>query len=107
MTTIKQHIIDTYEPETIKDIAEKGCATGIACDLIYYSDTVEFHDKHEEEIWNLLHDDASDQDITIMELIAQFNGQQHVSNMYEFKNLLAWYAVETVANQIINENEDN
>ena len=37
----------------IKDISKHGCSGGFA-GLIYYRDTVKFHDEHEEEIWDLL-----------------------------------------------------
>lgn len=104
---IKEYILENYTLEVIKDIAEMGCSTGACNDLIYYSDTEKFHDEHEQEIWDLLYEDSESQGCTIMELIVSFNGQKNVGTMQQFKNLLSWYAAETICNQIINENEEN
>ena len=111
MKTIKQWVLETYSNDhdnnEIKDIAEHGCASGCAIGLIYYYETVKFHDEFEQQIWDMLYEDAQDQCITTIELIAQFNGQNNVCSMDSFKNLLAWYAVERVCHEIINEQEDN
>jgi len=102
---IKQYLLDNYEMTEIKDIAEHGCSGGIG-GFIYYHETNKFHDDHEDEIWDMLHDDAQDQGCTTIELIAQFNGQKDVGSINQFKNLLCWYAVEREANTIINETEE-
>lgn len=54
----------------------------------------------------MLYDDADDQGITILQMLAQFNGQKDVGSVEQFKNMLCWYAVETVAAQIVNELEE-
>lgn len=93
---------EQYEPEIIHDIVKHGCVSGFP-NLTYYHETIKFHDDFEEIIWDMLYNDAEDQGCTVMELIAQFNGQKDVGSMTQLKNLLAWYAVEQVCYQIVNE----
>lgn len=101
MQKIKQYILDNYELETIQNIVNHGCVSGVANTLIYYHDTVAFHDEHEAEIWDMLYQDAQDQGYTVVELIGHFNGQKNVGSMDQFKNMLVWYAIEAAALDII------
>lgn len=92
-----REFLSNYETQTLKEIVIHGCISGCVPDLIYYNDTVAFHDMYENEIWNMLYQDAEDQDITICEIIAQFRGKEHVGSMDQLKNMLCWYAIEKVA----------
>lgn len=105
MSTIKDFILENFSPEEIKDITEHGLVSGIGSALIYYKDTVAFHDKHESEIWDLLYDQANEQSLSILEFIAELNGHKDVGGIEQFKNLLAWFAAEHVCNLIINARE--
>lgn len=105
MQTIKEWVKENYEPQAIKDITEHGMISGFGS-LIYYKDTCEFHDKFEEQIWDMLYEDAQDQGCTIIELMSQFNGQKDVGSMDKFKNMLCWYAVEKVCDEIVREQEE-
>ena len=105
MQTIKEWVLDQYELHTIKDITNYGMIGGFSS-LITYNETVAFHDEHEQEIWDMLEEDATDQGCTIIELIASFNGQKDVGSTYQFKNMLAWYAVERICNEIMREKEE-
>ena len=42
--------VEKEESFLISDVAKHGCSGGTISELIYYDDTVKFHDKHEEEI---------------------------------------------------------
>ena len=103
---IKEWVIENYERESIEDIVKHGCISGCASGLVTYDETIKFHDEHEEEIWGMLYEDAEGQGLTIMGLIGQFNGQKDVGSMSQFKNLLAWYAVERVCFDIVNEEDE-
>lgn len=102
--TIKQYILDNLEIDTIKDVTNHGCSGGIG-GFIYYHETTKFHDDYESEIWDMLYQDSEDMGMTIMELIASFNGNKNVGSMTQLKNLLCWYAVEKVCHEIINDME--
>lgn len=99
--TIREWVLENIDIDTVRQVVEHGLASGCVSDLIYYSDTVEFHDKHEDEIWEILYEDARDQGMTVLELIASFNGQKNVGSMMELKNLLTWYAVERTCFNIL------
>ncbi len=107
MSKIKQWLLENYELQTIQEITEHGCVSGICGDLIYYKDTVKFHDFHECEIWDMLNADMDEYgSSSILELLSNFNGAKDVGSMDQFKNLLAWYAVEREARLIIDEKEN-
>lgn len=90
------------EPDTMRDLATHGAAGGFP-GLTYYTDTVALHDKHEDEIWDALNEDAEDQGVTIPALIASFGGAENVGSMTQLKNLLTWYMAERIAHRITDE----
>jgi hypothetical protein len=115
MKTIKDFILNdlssygTQEDKTayLNDVITHGCITGCVSSLIYYQDTTKFYETYNEEIWDLLAQ-ISDElgHTTLLETIAYFHGAKDVSNDAQFKNLLSWFAYETVAQQLLNESED-
>jgi len=100
MQTIQEWVRNQYDPVEIKDIVAHGINGGFS-GMIYYNETVAFHDAHEEEIWDRLSRDADAQGCTVMELVSRFNGQKEVGSLDTFKNILSWYAVERVCQEII------
>jgi hypothetical protein len=106
--TIKDWVLDEVKngSTNLEEVSKHGCVSGCVSSLIYYEDTAKFHDKFEEEIWEMLYDEHEEFGFkSIPEYIASFNGSKDVGSLMQFKNLLAWYAVENVVNQILNEEE--
>ena len=106
--TIKQWVEDRVKNEEIhlEDVIEHGCVSGCVSSLIYYSDTVKFYDKFEDEIWNMLEEDTNQfGNDNILQTISQFNGARNVGSLDQFKNLLAWYSVEETCRKILDEKE--
>jgi hypothetical protein len=106
--TIKDWVLDEVKNGSInlEEVVKYGCVNGCVSSLIYYADTVKFHDKFEEEIWEMLYDEYQEFGFnSIPEYIASFNGSKEVGSLMQFKNLLAWYAVENVSRQILDEKE--
>jgi hypothetical protein len=61
LTEVKNYLSDKIENDyTEKQILEQlqqhGCISGMVGELIYYSDTVKFYDKHKKEIISLIED---------------------------------------------------
>jgi hypothetical protein len=107
--TIKDWVLNEVKEGSInlEEVVKHGCVSGCVSSLIYYEDTAKFHDKFEEQIWEMLYDEHEDFGFnSIPEYIDSFNGSKDVGSLMQFKNLLAWYAVENVANQILNEEEN-
>ena len=101
---IKEWLL-TQEQEdifTIKDISKHGCSGGFG-GLIYYKETVRFHDEHEEEIWDLLHEYAEQEGLKLVDKIAQVC--KDTGSLTQLKNQLVWWAVEVRAHEICNERE--
>jgi hypothetical protein len=99
---IKECLVE-YEKQDIgliSDIAKHGCSGGVS-GLIYYSETSAFHDQHQEEIWQMIGDQADDAGLKNGEYL------QHVSNdpgsLRQLTNDLVWWAVEVRAQELMDE----
>ena len=86
----------------IKDISKHGCSGGFS-GLIYYNETVRFHDEHEKEIWDLLHEYAEQEGLKLVDKLAQVS--KDAGSLTQLKNQLVWWAVEVRAHEIYNERE--
>ena len=80
----------------IQDISKHGCSGGF-CGLIYYNETVRFHDEHEKEIWDVLYQYAQDSGEQLMDYIASIPIMKDVGSHAQFVNALVWWAVEVRA----------
>ncbi len=76
-----------YRERWIDDLENQGCVSGMVAGLTSYSDTTTFFDEYEDEILDL----AKEYEFTadIMEL-----------GMTGFKNIIAWFAFETLARSV-------
>ena len=75
---------------TVEEMVTYGCQSGIVSALITYSDTEKFFNNHANEIFELIEDMR----------------QEGIINMNNFelsKNNLAWFAFETIAQEIYQE----
>jgi len=86
----------------IPDISKHGCSGGV-CGIIYYNETVRFHDEHEKEIWDLLYEYAKEEGLKLVDKVAQVS--KDVESLTQLKNQLVWWAVEVRAHEICNERE--
>lgn len=106
--TIRQWVEDQIKDEALNpdEVVRHGCVNGCVSALIYYHDTVKFYDQFEDEIWDRLYEDTENYgNKSIIETISMFNGSKDVGSLCQFKNLLAWYSVEEVCREIIDEKE--
>ena len=96
VTEIIMDQVDGLENEeilsTVEEIVTYGCQSGVVSALITYSDTELFFDKHANEIFELVED-------------AKQEGIINMNNFELSKNNLAWFAFETIAQEIYNEME--
>ena len=101
---IKDWLLDQEQQDIfiIKDISKHGCNGGFP-GLIYYKETVRFHDEHEEEIWELLREDAQNEGVKLADKLAQVS--KDVGSLTQLKNQLVWWAVEVRAHEICSERE--
>ena len=77
---------------TVEEMVTYGCQSGIVSALITYSDTEKFFDNHSNEIFELVEDMKQE-------------GLIDMNNFELSKNNLAWFAFETIAQEIYQEME--
>ena len=77
---------------TVEEIVTYGCQSGVVSALITYSDTELFFDKYANEIFELVEDKKQE-------------GLIDMNNFELSKNNLAWFAFETIAQEIYQEME--
>jgi hypothetical protein len=86
--------------ESAQDIADHGADAGWS-GFTYYHDTMRFYDLCEEIIWDALDKDADAFGESILQFIAGFRDAHQITDLDTFKNMLAWYALETAAQEIV------
>ena len=91
-----ESVKDSYDLDTLRDIAEHGCVSGVAHDHIYYHETISFFDNYEDEIIEFITDTLGE----------EFNEELWSNNPCDitgYKNDTVWVFVELVAQQLIEE----
>ena len=91
-------IKSTYDIDTLREIVQHGCQSGVATSHIYYTETVAFFDNNEEEIVSYIDDNLGTE--TLIQLFS--NSDAHLTS---YKNDVCWLFVELVADQIVHEFE--
>ena len=85
--------------DALNDLLEHGCQSGMVSELIYYSDTVKFYNKHRVEIDNLLAETLEDLgcDGPAGLFRDKWDKTDPLARGDLNKNLLAWFAFEEIA----------
>ena len=99
MTNAFDSVKESYDIETLREIRDYGCSSGVAHDHIYYSDTVKFFDTYEDEIVEYIADTLG----------GEFNDElwsNNTCNITGYKNDSAWCYVELVASLLVDQYED-
>ena len=87
-----------YDIDTLREIMNHGCVSGVANHHIYYNQTVSFFDDNEEEIVEYVSNNL-DEDY-LVECFKNSNG-----DLTTYKNEMCWTFVELVAGQLVDEFE--
>ena len=87
-----------YDIDTLREIMNHGCVSGVANHHIYYNQTVSFFDDNEEEIVEYV-SDVLDEDY----LVDCFKNNN--ADLTSYKNDIVWTFVELVAGQLVEEFE--
>ena len=87
--------------EFLEEIAIHGCASYAPYGFTYYSENEEFHAKHEEELWDVLHELSSDfGHPSIIDFIASCN--VGVDSHRQLTNAVVWIVLEHIAGLYLN-----
>jgi len=90
---------ESYDIETLREIRDHGCVSGVAHDHIYYHDTIKFFDTYEDEIVEYIADTLG----------GEFNEElwnNNSCNLVGYKNDSTWCYVELVAGSLVDQYED-
>ena len=90
----RNKLLSTYDTETLSEIANHGCQSGVCSEHIYYGDTIAFFDKYEAEILDLIHIRYG-----VDELVSIFKRSEACYDMY--RNECCWLFIENVASDVM------
>ena len=92
-------IKNEYDIDTLREIRDHGCVSGVANNHIYYTQTVKFFDEHEDEMFDYINDIYGE------EITAEV-WENNPNNIRGYKNELVWTYIELVANTLVEQYED-
>tara|TARA_R100001594_G_scaffold137455_1_gene180529 strand:+ start:223 stop:573 length:351 start_codon:yes stop_codon:yes gene_type:complete len=87
-------IVDTYDIETLNEIVNHGCVSGVAHDHIYTRDCVDFFDTYEDEILDYIETNVGED--VLPDLFLDAN-----CDIDSYKNNVTWCYIELVAMRIV------
>jgi len=90
MESAYDEIIETYDKETMEEIANHGCASGVCFKHIYYGDTIRFYDKYEDEITDYIESNYGTE--FLVELFKKAD-----ASLTHYKNDVCWTYIEMIA----------
>ena len=90
----RDKLLSTYDTETLYEIDNHGCKSGVCSEHIYYADTIAFFDKYEAEILDLIHIRYG-----VDELVSIFKRSEACYDMY--RNECCWLFIENVASDVM------
>ena len=90
---------ESYDIETLRDIRDHGCVTGVAHDHVYYRDTIKFYDEYQDEIVEHIEDVLGTEYLT--EIF-----KNNDASLDHYKNDVTWLFIELVADQLVCEYEN-
>ena len=90
----RDELLSTYDTETLYEIDNHGCKSGVCSEHIYYADTIAFFDKYEAEILDLIHIRYG-----VDELVSIFKRSDACYDMY--RNECCWLFIENVASDVM------
>ena len=90
----RNELLSIYDTNTLQDIVNNGCESGVCSEHIYYGDTIAFFDKYEGEILDLIHVRYG-----VDELVSIFKRSEACYDMY--RNECCWLFIENVAEDVM------
>ena len=90
----RNQLLKDYDQETMQEIANHGCQSGVCSQHIYYADTIAFFDKYEGEILDLIHIRYG-----VDTLVDIFKRSDACYDAY--RNDCVWLFIENVATDVI------
>ena len=86
----RQAVMEAYDKDVLKEIADHGCQSGVCSQHIYYGDTIKFYDTYEDEITTYLTDNYGTEF-----LVSLFKNAD--ADLTTYKNDVSWAYIEAIA----------
>jgi hypothetical protein len=90
----RDELLSTYDTETLSEVVNHGCKSGVCSEHIYYADTISFFDKYEAEILDLIHIRYGSD--TLVEIFKRYDACYDA-----YRNDCCWLFIENVAEDAI------
>ena len=109
--SFRQLIVKRFEEEddalNPQEILDHGMVSGFS-GFIYYKETCDLWDIHQEEIWQICQESAEDYGWnSALDLFAGYSpSKDFVDSHTKFKNQMVWTAVEIIAREYVDRKED-
>jgi hypothetical protein len=84
----------------LQDIAVNGCSSGVVSPLIYNSDCINFFQKYEANIWEIINEYTENTGQNLGDFMNSFTSP--LEDEITFKVYLSWFAIEYLAYNILN-----
>ena len=94
-----EKILQTYNKEELKEIADHGCQSGVCHEHIYYGDTIQFYDTFEEDIVDTLKSEFGTE--FLIDLFKEADASIGI-----YKNYMCWAFIEHVAFVAVDEEDE-
>ena len=99
MNNATKEIIATYDKETMEEIANHGCQSGVCSQHIYYADTKAFFGDYEDDIMDYFESNYGTEF-----LVEQFKDAD--ANLDMYMNNMCWAFIESVAFVAVDEEDE-
>ncbi len=94
----RNELLSTYDTETLSEVVNHGCKSGVCSEHIYYADTISFFDKYEDEVLTEITEILGDD--TLVDLFKSGG-----KDLTQYKNDCVWTFIELVAMDVVTEME--
>lgn len=107
LTPLEQEVYDWLTEDddphdAYKDLQQGGCQSGVVSGLIYYTDTVAFYKRHQQEIDAMLYGLCQDTGSNPWELFGdKWDDEDPFARDVYNQNLLSWFGFEETAYRLV------
>ena len=98
-TSAYDQIVEPYDIDTLREICDHVCASGVAHDHIYYRDTIKFYDSYQDEIVDYIETMVGTEVLTDI-------CKRNDASLDHYKNDVTWTYIELLAGQLVDQYED-
>ena len=94
----RNELLSTYDVQTLSEVVNHGCESGVCSEHIYYADTIKFFETYPQDICDYIQDGLGTE--VLSETLRENDG-----DLDAWMNDLTWIFIELVAMQVIDEYE--